>query len=376
MARRARAGGRFSRHNRADDIGVNCYRSECPADPSRVAASHPCQEALSSSLNAVSTPSLIAMFIKKDLRKIPEIVRDSQTNESSALTELSLNKRKAEFHGTVKPLCEPAFAPSLSTVTSLSLYDCGIVDLTGLGDMFPSLKTLSCGQNPISEVPSDLCKLSNLERLFLEDCQLSDFPETVLELTLLTELRLSRNQIAQVPDKLAQSLPLLRTLCLDRNQLESLPALDKLPSLQTLQIRQNKLRLLPPLPPNLKLLCASSNLLDNIDVDDNPTFASCRELTHVYLNCNKLTTVPNFLMMLPNLKHANVAHNAITTLSADAVFTFGELDQRTGICSCSSGGCKLVVMGNPLQEEDTMDVDDQEGGSEREIIPQTVVAAN
>ena len=88
------------------------------------------------------------MFIKKDLRKIPHILADAapadeqtpRVDENAAkrvkrdvLTELKLARRKAEFQGSLSVLCQPSNAPSLQNLVSLSVYDCDIKSLDGIG---------------------------------------------------------------------------------------------------------------------------------------------------------------------------------------------------------------------------------------------------
>ena len=74
------------------------------------------------------------MFVKKDLRKVPEILKDHSTkvneerrhivnyDESTAATDLNLHlsKRKAEFRGSTEILRQQP-SESLQMVTSMSL---------------------------------------------------------------------------------------------------------------------------------------------------------------------------------------------------------------------------------------------------------------
>ena len=122
------------------------------------------------------------MFIKKDLRKIPTILQEaidcetydaavSEDNENETslanrdpkkkrtkreepLRILKLGRRKQEFEGSVKILCQPSYIPKLQHLEVLNLYDCDIHDLNGFGPMFekaaPKLETLNLAKNKLS----------------------------------------------------------------------------------------------------------------------------------------------------------------------------------------------------------------------------------
>eukprot|EP00957_Ditylum_brightwellii_P052984 4017279-Ditylum_brightwellii.AAC.1 len=92
------------------------------------------------------------MFVKKDLRKIPTILAeaaeaarilecppssstdDNNDNDNDNNEKLRLSRRAPEFKdGTHSILCSPANVPSLRHLESLSLYDCGLHSLDGIG---------------------------------------------------------------------------------------------------------------------------------------------------------------------------------------------------------------------------------------------------
>jgi Leucine-rich repeat (LRR) protein len=302
------------------------------------------------------------MFIKKDLRKIPEILEeasggdgvgnDDDDDAPPTVKSLHLAKRKDEFaDGRVRCLTEPSSEASrrlLSMVESLSLYDCGIRDVSGLGTCVGSLKDLSLGRNPeLNDLPPDFGRLSNLERLWLDDCGLSILPSCVMELSNVRELRISNNRIESLPVDLAAKLADLEVLCADNNLLEELPeALP--PSLRTLQVRENRLERLPPLPGTLRLLHASSNRIADVRRGTEPLL----ELTHAYLNGNRLAHVPHvFLEGCHQLKRLNLCHNRISRLSDEFRAQHGDPDPN-GVCDNS-----VVWLGsNPVLGGDNVDL--------------------
>jgi Leucine-rich repeat (LRR) protein len=293
------------------------------------------------------------MFIKKDLRKIPSILEhavdchnnnDDETMSTSAnatnndtshhrdpkrtkvqepLRELRLSRRSQEFQGTVQVLCQPQYAPKLTALKSLSLYDCQISHLQGLGGMFsassPELETLNLGRNPISNIPDDFAKMQSLKHVWMDDCRLEGaLPKPLMELRNLESLRLPHNRITEVQllEKTLDAfdteiLPQerLKILCLDRNALVELPEKMKewVPHLEELMVRHNQLKELgsETLPPSLRILHVSSNQLTNLDAlmkkgadgtttDDAATLETshCPNLTHLYANANKLISLP------------------------------------------------------------------------------------
>jgi Leucine-rich repeat (LRR) protein len=214
------------------------------------------------------------MFIKKDLRKIATILDDAvdcntyekEKNEDEhnddddnknkkrikreePLKVLRLGRRKQEFNGTVKVLCEPSHTPKLKFLQTINLYECNISDLMGFGPMFnlasPNLETINLGRNPIENIPDDFADCQSLKHLWLDDCQLSgEFPRPLLLLKNLETLRLPNNNITHLNiggidtnnnsnkddnddddvdnnDGSSMVIPLknLKILCLDRNKL-------------------------------------------------------------------------------------------------------------------------------------------------------------
>lgn len=320
------------------------------------------------------------MFIKKDLRKIPTILSDASKSSSkndnnkndadkSSLIDLSLQRRKAEFRGTVKILCQPSNAPSFCQLKSLSLYDCEIHSLQGIG-MLETLETLNAGRNPLTDLPDDFIQLLNLKVLWLDDCSLEGtLPTLICELSQLQELRVSNNQLTAIPAEI-QLLQNLQILGLDRNRLETIPTqIQSLKKLTHLLLRQNGLKELPDIDyhlDKLQILHVSSNQLTSLPVT---LFQQCPRLTHVYANSNKLTNVATDVIatfeLLQDLQHVTLAHNGIEYLPSDFWRTFGKPDQD-GVChlvkrattddnndnnAADDSKCTVALRGNPVVKQ-------------------------
>ena len=283
------------------------------------------------------------MFVKKDLRKIRDIISDGQkaieeNDEDKFLKDLRLGRRP-EFKGNVRILCQPQNAPSLKHLESLSLYDCKIESLDGIGtlDCCPNLATLNVGRNPLLQLPEELGKLKgSLKELILDDCDLTGpVPKCVLKLENLEILRMSQNKITILPAEICQ-LSKLQTLCLDRNQLSSVPEeLQDLTDLKTLLLRHNHIEELPEGVPgvamlNLSLLHISSNRLTKLP----DSLVLCSSLTHIYANSNQLKEIPYGMESLSNLQRLNLSHNQIEYLPTDFRDAFGNPDAKSpdGVC--------------------------------------------
>ena len=319
------------------------------------------------------------MFIKKDLRKIHQIMQDAappendndslQLDESAAkrvkrevLTELNLSRRIGEFRGSLHVLCQPSYAPSLQKLTRLSIYDCNIQSLEGVGFLgstvedgrgricCPLLESLNVGRNPLKTLPDELSMLSrSLKELWCDDCQIQgSLPPCVVRLDNLEKLHMAQNCITSLSSKIS-NLKHLKELCLDHNKLRSIPPeIKSLESLEILLLRHNELLVLPNVPTKrLKLLHVSSNLLEGLPRN----LGSCSELQQLVANQNKLTRVPLGIESLSTLQRLNLSHNQITFLPASFSLRFGDPDKTTGLCQ-GDNTCIVYVGQNSFWMED------------------------
>ncbi|XP_055462635.1 leucine-rich repeat and calponin homology domain-containing protein 4 isoform X3 [Psammomys obesus] len=174
----------------------------------------------------------------------------------------------------------------------------------------PPLTDLS--RNRFPEVPEAACQLVSLEGLSLYHNCLRCLNPALGNLTALTYLNLSRNQLSSLPAYICQ-LPLrvlvasnnklgalppdisalgsLRQLDVSSNELQSLPAeLCSLRSLRDLNVRRNQLRALPDELGDLPLvrLDFSCNSVSRIPV----SFCRLRHLQVVLLDSNPLQSPP------------------------------------------------------------------------------------
>jgi len=131
------------------------------------------------------------MFVKRDLRKINELIHDPE-----AVKNLSLSRRPAEFSSSLKPLINPTNLPLLSPVLTLSVYDCEIDDVTALGKLGgTNVQEINIGRNPVKILPNDLAVVDSLTRFWAEDCLLEGEVSCQLPVAVFCQLPVASSKI-------------------------------------------------------------------------------------------------------------------------------------------------------------------------------------
>ena len=146
------------------------------------------------------------MFIKKDTRKIGEILAD----EADPRTQLKLARRAAEFRGVepgVRCLCAERHLPRLQALEMLSLYSNELTSVEGLGLLSGTpVREINLGQNLLETLPEEVGTISSLQRLWLDGNRLGpQMPACVFQLGALRVLRASNNSIAELPQDLGEA---------------------------------------------------------------------------------------------------------------------------------------------------------------------------
>eukprot|EP01035_Chromulina_nebulosa_P028950 gene28950-38292_t len=287
------------------------------------------------------------MFIKKDLRKIDEILVD----ENDKREILKLSKRSYEFQGEIKVLfSRPEYSSSsYSNLKTLNLYDNGLMNINGIGILSQTpLEELNVGCNRLSSLPLEFGSLSRLKTLWLDDNDFQELPTSVCQLRDLISLKCSGNALRTVPS-LISMLSQLETLALDNNEIEEFPSgVLKLSKLKHLWLRQNKLIELPEninALSSLVTLSVSSNNLTSLP----ESVTEMTSLQFIYANGNKLSSIPTALhTTLPNLQVLHFANNLLSSIPDQ----WGPVDQRTGSIVRKDEGTNTTLtvhlLGNPF----------------------------
>jgi Leucine-rich repeat (LRR) protein len=162
--------------------------------------------------------------------------------------------------------------------------------------------------NQISTIPSDIGRLTNLERLDLAQNSVSAIPPEIGELRKLRHLNLRNNYLTELPGAIG-ALQALEVLDLSYNQLAELPAeVGNLRNLRELYLNSNALGALPP------ELCGLRNLrvLDLGNYDQQKVWKDTVE--RYSLVRNRLSSLPECFGDLESLRVLNLEHNRFTGL--------------------------------------------------------------
>lgn len=307
------------------------------------------------------------MFIKKDTRKLTEILED----ESDPKERLILSRRKDFFRGHVKLLCQPRYMSKLPKLHTLSLYDNGIADASGIGvfSALPTLRELNLGRNELTELPTEFAKLKALRVLWLEDNKLAALPHPLLELVELEQLRLSGNRITALPPQI-KNMGALEVLAADTNLLAEVPReLCELRCLRTLLLRGNPLEALPDEIGQLsRLEFLSINSTKLVELPEG--VGRLPELRVLLANGCALANLPESLAQLTKLERGNFCDNDIEKLPLVLQERWRDALAADGIPASAAGGdtehasmedgdaavAQIMLRGNPgLFEENDDD---------------------
>ncbi len=314
------------------------------------------------------------MFVKKDLRKIPQILADASQRAAASsppslsddeeeqdapptkkaknddktkiITEMRLGRRAPEFLPACNAsiLLQPKFRPALDNLIQLSLYDCGLSSLAGIElqsavttnddelsmipptttttTLFPKLEQLDIGRNPKltnTSLPSSFhTQFPSLLELWCDDCSLGpQIPNTLLQLDQLHVVRMTCNKLQ---GSLEHGIGIrywndLRVLAMDGNSLDGIGVgIGRLEYLEKLHLRQNRLTSLPNSVPSEKNLSLTMLCLSSNLLTSLPkSIVNVADtLTELFVNGNQLETVPEGLAKKCTwLQKLNLAHNNI-----------------------------------------------------------------
>nr|XP_023675389.1 leucine-rich repeat-containing protein 10B-like [Paramormyrops kingsleyae] len=152
------------------------------------------------------------------------------------------------------------------------------------------LEKLFLCNNRLQTLPKSLAQLQGLRLLALDQNKMDDMPVVVCELVNLTHLYLSNNKLMTLPVEMV-NLKNLRCLWLDGNFFLHFPRLLlKLPNLSSLQLGDNMIRDLP------NSLCRME------------------KLRGLWLYGNRFTKFPKVLMHMENLESLDMDHNKMSSL--------------------------------------------------------------
>jgi len=176
-----------------------------------------------------------------------------------------------------------------------------------------TLKNLKISTNSKTDIPLALGDLDQLEHLSLTSSEIDNIPEGVFKLKNLKSLDLSSNSIQTIPLNITE-LSNLEYLDISDNSIKAIPPyIENLNKLEYIAFAENKLSELPEEFYNLSKLqniVYSHNNFRNI----SSSIENFKNLKFLYANHNKLKDIPISLGNLKNLTTLIINNNKITTI--------------------------------------------------------------
>ncbi|WP_298319555.1 hypothetical protein [uncultured Aquimarina sp.] len=249
----------------------------------------------------VLPPEICDLFYLKTLslegNLITEIPRQIQ--------DLSNNLRTLNLGGNQIDIIPQEFF-SLTKLTDLRVYTNLLTEVPSDINKLTELRYLSLSNNSLKTLPLELFELSKLNSLFLNNIELSEVPESITDLSQLTALGISSNTLGMIPDHV------LNITTLTRLDIHSAGITD-IPSEITRLI-------------NLKRLQLSGNDLTEI----NDVIGNMFPLEYLFLQTNAIEEVPGNLSNLINLITLDITENNVIAIP-------------NAICDLANTGTEILV---------------------------------
>ncbi|KAL5725926.1 Plant intracellular Ras-group-related LRR protein 7 [Ranunculus cassubicifolius] len=154
-------------------------------------------------------------------------------------------------------------------------------------DLDRTVRTIDLTNNKIVDIPMDVCKLINMQRLILADNLIERLPINLGKLQALKLLMLDGNRLSTLPAELGLLVRLER-LSISGNMLTSLPeTIGSLRNLLLINVSNNKLSSLPE------------------------SIGSCYSLEELQANGNSIDELPSSVCNLIHLKSLSLDNNNV-----------------------------------------------------------------
>ncbi|KAF2311231.1 hypothetical protein GH714_021094 [Hevea brasiliensis] len=172
-------------------------------------------------------------------------------------------------------------------------YACVLTFPDEVLDLDKSVRTLDLTHNKLVDIPMEISKLVNMQRLILADNLIERLPMNLGKLQSLKVMMLDGNQITSLPDELGQLVRLER-LSIQGNMLTFLPeTIGSLRNLSLLNVSNNKLKTLPE------------------------SIGSCFSLEELQANDNLIEDLPGSVCNLVHLKSLSLDNNNVNQIPSN-----------------------------------------------------------
>ncbi|MCB1075521.1 MAG: leucine-rich repeat domain-containing protein [Simkania sp.] len=153
----------------------------------------------------------------------------------------------------------------LTNLKKIDLEGHRLISLPSEIGKLTKLEKLNLLSNELKELPEELCQLTNLKELYLAENSLTRLPEGIGQLKNLEWLNISDNKLSELPGGLCQLIN-LKSLLLGRNSLTRLPEeIEQLKKLTSLDLSSNQFNIWP-----LKMLKITNPLHRTVQLRGNP----------------------------------------------------------------------------------------------------------
>lgn len=220
----------------------------------------------------------------KSLRQVPiknfNIGMDDTIGEVNPKENIIFNKNKHVIYFRRNRIL--GFPPDV-----LEVFTESILNLT-------HLQKLDLSRNKIKEIPNSIDKLSKLKYLLLNRNEISSLPESIGNLRNLKELYLNENRLHSFP-KSIEHLESLEWLLLQDNKLKTLPkSLKNLNRLTHVYLEKNQFKEFPEVLSNLHALEEIG--LSGNDLETIPEWVlNLKSLRRIFVENTKIKTIPEYL---------------------------------------------------------------------------------
>ncbi|MGY3779725.1 leucine-rich repeat domain-containing protein, partial [Isobaculum melis] len=212
--------------------------------------------------------------------------------------------------GTDKKVTDPLTQREVDGVVELQIhYDRKIKSIDGI-DIFDKLQSLYINNGLVTEIPENIGNLTLLTRFVFSRSKLTKLPKSIGDLTSLVTLELTDNQLESLPDSIGK-LKQLQSLRVDENRLTSLPeSVGNLSSLTMLDATKNKITHFPESLTNATSLIELK--LYNNGISNIPySIDNLKMLKKLDLTTNKITSLPETIGNLGSLEDLSLSSNQL-----------------------------------------------------------------
>lgn len=201
----------------------------------------------------------------------------------------------------------------IDSVEDLDLSDNNLSTINDeLDSLCENLQILDLSFNAFQQLPTFICNLCfHLKVLSIQNNQISKIPNEIKNLKHLEELYFSNNKLTEIPD--IQELNYLSIIDLSHNQIKKIQ-IDNLQKennvMEEIYLTNNKIEEIPDCFGNYKnllILDFSHNLISTIP----NSLSYLREIREIRLQNNKISKIPVDFVQLTSLKFLDVSSNVM-----------------------------------------------------------------